>query len=287
MLGLAGIPLGVTCRFLDPSPEAPAAVVGDLLVGALDDIAAARRAARDATVVTYEWEGVPAETARAVEAGVAVLPAPAALEVAQDRLVEKDALRALGIATAPYRAVDDRAGLDAAVAELGLPAVLKTRRGGYDGKGQAVLRTVGDVDPAWSRLGARAAHPRGIRRVRPRDLDHRGARRRRRGRVLARGRERARRRDPPSEPGPRARPRRRAAGPSAGLHPPAARFTRLRGRRLRRAVRRERHAPRERDRATRPQQRALDDRGRRDQPVREPSAGGARLAVGFDRGRGA
>jgi 5-(carboxyamino)imidazole ribonucleotide synthase len=153
MLGLAGIPLGLSFAFLDPSPHAPAAAVGDLVVGGLDDVDAARRAASGATVVTYEWEGVPADTARALQAHAPVSPAPRALEVSQDRLVEKDTFRSLGIATAPYRAVDDRASLDTAIGELGLPAVLKTRRGGYDGKGQAVLRSPVDVDAAWAQLG--------------------------------------------------------------------------------------------------------------------------------------
>src|SRR5882672_11258919 len=99
MLGLAGIPLGLSFRFLDPSPAAPAAAVGELVVGGLDDVAAARDAAKGATVVTYEWEGVPAETARALSADTPVLPPPGALEVSQDRLVEKHAFRSLGIAT--------------------------------------------------------------------------------------------------------------------------------------------------------------------------------------------
>jgi len=153
MLGLAGIPLGLSFTFLDPSPDAPAAIVGDLVVGGLDDVAAARRAAKGAAVVTYEWEGVPAETARALEGDTRVLPSPRALEVSQDRLIEKDTFRSIGIATAPYLAVDDRASLDAAIDALGVPAVLKTRRGGYDGKGQAVLRSAADVDAAWHQLG--------------------------------------------------------------------------------------------------------------------------------------
>ena len=153
MLGLAGVPLGLEFKFLDPSPEAPAAAVGELVVGGLDDVAAAASAAKGATVVTYEWEGVPADTARALAADVPVLPSPAALEVSQDRLDEKQMLQSLGIATAPFRAVDDRAALDLAVADLGLPAVLKTRRGGYDGKGQALLRSPADVDTAWNSLG--------------------------------------------------------------------------------------------------------------------------------------
>jgi len=153
MLGLAGIPLGLSFRFLDPSPDATARAVGDLVVGALDDVAAAAKAADGATVVTYEWEGVPAHTAVALAADVPVRPSARALEVAQDRLVEKSTFRRLGIATAPFRAVDERPSLDAAIAELGLPAVLKTRRGGYDGKGQAVLRDAGDADTAWRTIG--------------------------------------------------------------------------------------------------------------------------------------
>src|SRR5690349_6435972 len=100
MLGLAGIPLGVSFRFLDPSAEAPARMVGDLVVGGLDDVAAAAKAADGSVAVTYEWEGVPAETARALAAEVPVHPSARALEVSQDRLVEKTALRDLGIGTA-------------------------------------------------------------------------------------------------------------------------------------------------------------------------------------------
>jgi 5-(carboxyamino)imidazole ribonucleotide synthase len=153
MLGLAGIPLGHSFSFLDPVAGAPAAAVGELVVGALDDIDAARLAAKHADVLTYEWEGVPAETARALGALLPVRPTPVALDVSQDRLVEKEALRALGIETAPFIAVDSRDDLVAAANELGLPAVLKTRRGGYDGKCQAVLRSDADLDGAWRALG--------------------------------------------------------------------------------------------------------------------------------------
>jgi 5-(carboxyamino)imidazole ribonucleotide synthase len=153
MLGLAGIPLGLSFRFLDPTPGAPAGAVGPVVTGALDDLAAAGEAAAGAAVVTYEWEGVPADTARHLGARAPVWPPPRALEVAQDRLAEKEACRALGIGTAPYRAVDTRADLDAAVRDIGLPAVCKTRRGGYDGKGQHVLHSRADVDAAWARLG--------------------------------------------------------------------------------------------------------------------------------------
>ncbi|MFN8025306.1 MAG: 5-(carboxyamino)imidazole ribonucleotide synthase [Acidimicrobiia bacterium] len=160
MLGLAGIPLGLRFRFLDPVAGAPAAAVGELVVGALGDETALAATAAGAVAVTYEWEGVPAEAARflATEAtDRPVRPGDRPLEVAQDRLAEKDTCRALGIATAPYAAVDSRAGLDAAVDAVGgLPAVLKTRRGGYDGKGQAVLREPADLDAAWESLQGQA-----------------------------------------------------------------------------------------------------------------------------------
>ena len=153
MLGLAGIPLGLRFRFLDPSPDAAAAAVGDLLVASLQDADAAAALAEGATVVTYEWEGVPGATARAAGARAPLRPGAGPLEVAQDRLAEKTMLARLGVAVPAFAAVDDRGGLDEAIGGLGLPAVLKTRRGGYDGKGQRVLRTAGDVDEAWRALG--------------------------------------------------------------------------------------------------------------------------------------
>src|SRR5947207_11168422 len=153
MLGLAGIPLGLSFRFLDPSDVAPARAVGDVVVGALDDIASATRAAEGARVVTYEWEAVPASTARALEHLCPVLPPALALEVSQDRVLEKERFESLGITTAAFRSVDDQDSLHEAVDVVGLPAVLKTRRGGYDGKGQAILRDAFDVDAAWERLG--------------------------------------------------------------------------------------------------------------------------------------
>jgi 5-(carboxyamino)imidazole ribonucleotide synthase len=157
MLGLAGIPLGLRFRFLDPGDAAPAAAVGELVVGALDDHDALERTARDAAVVTYEWEGVPADAARFVAGETPVRPGDRPLEVSQDRLTEKETFRRLGIGTPAFAAVDDRDRLDRAIDAVGgLPAVLKTRRGGYDGKGQAVLRDHDDVERAWSELGA---HP--------------------------------------------------------------------------------------------------------------------------------
>ena len=124
MLGLAGIPLGLSFRFLDPAPDAPAGAVGELLVGAYDDVDLLARLADGADVVTYEFENVPVEAARRVGA----VPGPAALEAAQDRLAEKRLFRRLGIPTAR---IDDEVET--------FPALLKTRRLGYDGKGQHLV----------------------------------------------------------------------------------------------------------------------------------------------------
>jgi 5-(carboxyamino)imidazole ribonucleotide synthase len=158
MLALAGIPLDVEFRFLDPVAGAPASAVGDLVVGALGDEAALTEVARGATVVTYEWEGVPADAARYLARDLPVRPGARSLEVSQDRLTEKETFRRLHIPTPAFAAVDDREGLDAAVEAVGgLPAILKTRAGGYDGKGQARLGTPGDLGSAWEALGAGSA----------------------------------------------------------------------------------------------------------------------------------
>src|SRR5947209_15655035 len=133
MLGLAGIPLGLHFRFLDPSADAPARAVGDLVVGALGDERALAASASGADVVTYEWEGVPADAARFLAVDAPVRPGARSLEVSQDRLLEKQTFRAIGIATPEYAAVGSREELVDAVEAVGLPAVLKTRRGGYDG----------------------------------------------------------------------------------------------------------------------------------------------------------
>jgi 5-(carboxyamino)imidazole ribonucleotide synthase len=155
MLGLAGVPLGLDFRFLDPSPQAPAQAVGALTVGALDDERALLETVEGAQVVTYEWEGVPAHAARMLEAtGARVDPSTSVLEVSQDRLAEKTTFQELGIPVFQFFPVDDLEGLRAAVEAVGLPAVLKTRRGGYDGKGQAVLREPPEVEPRFAELSA-------------------------------------------------------------------------------------------------------------------------------------
>ncbi|HZR13710.1 MAG TPA: 5-(carboxyamino)imidazole ribonucleotide synthase [Acidimicrobiia bacterium] len=153
MLAIAGIPLGVRFRFLDPSPDAPAAALGPLVVGALGDASALDETARGADVVTYEWEGVPGDAAARLAARVPVHPSVRALTVSQDRLREKQLFTSLGIGVPRFEPVDDRDSLARAVAEIGVPVVVKTRTGGYDGKGQAVVRTERDADPAWDAIG--------------------------------------------------------------------------------------------------------------------------------------
>ena len=152
MLGLAGIPLGLEFRFLDPTPDAPAGAVGHLVIGALGDEAALAETARGADVVTFEWEGVPADAARFLADRVPVRPGAQSLEVSQDRLVEKETFRSVGIPTAEFARVGSREELALAIEKIGLPGVLKTRRGGYDGKGQRVLRAADDAEGGWSEL---------------------------------------------------------------------------------------------------------------------------------------
>src|SRR5438067_8372141 len=135
MLALAGYPLGLRFRFLDPAPEAPAAQLAERLGADFDDLSALDAFLADVSVVTYEFENVPEDLAATLAGRVPVFPPPAALAASQDRLVEKTLFRRLGLPTAPFVAVDEREDLDRALEAVGLPAVLKTRRFGYDGKG--------------------------------------------------------------------------------------------------------------------------------------------------------
>lgn len=155
MLALAAIPLGIRCRVLDPSPQCPASAVAEQVTGEYEDFAALADFVHGLDAVTYEFENVPVATAEWLAERLPVYPPPAALRVAQDRLVEKDFFRDLGAPTPRYHSVDTRADLDAAIGAVGLPAVLKTRQFGYDGKGQARIRTAADVAPVWDRLGGR------------------------------------------------------------------------------------------------------------------------------------
>jgi 5-(carboxyamino)imidazole ribonucleotide synthase len=153
MMALAGIPLGIRFQFLDPSPEAPAGELGRLVVGPLGDARALDDVSANADVVTYEWEGVPGAAAARLTERVAVYPPVDALTVSQDRLHEKQLFERLGIPVATFRPVGDDADLHRSVEEMGLPAVLKTRVGGYDGKGQVLLRHAGDLASAWDAVG--------------------------------------------------------------------------------------------------------------------------------------
>ncbi len=153
MLALAGYPIGIACTTLDPAPDSPASQVAPALVGAYDDVDALDRLTADADVVTYEFENVPVAAARHVAERVSVHPSSEALDVAQDRLTEKRRFEAVGLAVPPYRAVDTPADLAGALDELGVPAVLKTRRLGYDGKGQAVIHHRDGAEDAWRAVG--------------------------------------------------------------------------------------------------------------------------------------
>jgi 5-(carboxyamino)imidazole ribonucleotide synthase len=153
MLGLAGRALGLELCFVDPNPDSPAAAVGQLLARDYQDAEALARLG-DADVVTFEFENVPVAAVRALESRVKVCPGSRALEVAQDRLNEKTCFRSLGIGTPPFEAISSWDELAAALERIGLPAVLKTRRFGYDGKGQQVLRSLDDAKLAFERLGS-------------------------------------------------------------------------------------------------------------------------------------
>jgi 5-(carboxyamino)imidazole ribonucleotide synthase len=153
MLALAGYPLGFRFRFLDPASDAPVRYLADQVVAPYEDHLAVAQFGAGLMVATYEFENVPVATARALEQRAPVFPPPQALEVAQDRLAEKRFFTQLNIPTAPFAPVDDRVSLDAAIEQIGLPAILKTRRFGYDGKGQALIRQRTDIDDAWHALG--------------------------------------------------------------------------------------------------------------------------------------
>jgi 5-(carboxyamino)imidazole ribonucleotide synthase len=153
MLALSAIPLGVTVRSLDPVDGAPASVVSASTVGALDDPVALGATVAGADVITFEWEGVPAGPVRALVAeGGIVRPSVDALEVSQDRVHEKTTFRGLGIPVADFASVDEPEDLVTAVAAVGTPGILKTRRGGYDGKGQARVDAPGDAATAAAAL---------------------------------------------------------------------------------------------------------------------------------------
>ena len=154
MLGYAARELGHNCYFLDPSAKPPAAKVGPVIQAPFDDCVALAVLADRCDVLTYEFENVPVDALTSIADLVAIYPTPDALRHAQDRLAEKRLFEALDIPIPQYRPINSAADLEAATNSIGLPLVVKTRRLGYDGKGQFVLRTATQVEEAWQQLGS-------------------------------------------------------------------------------------------------------------------------------------
>lgn len=154
MIAIAAARLGYRCHIFAPDAESPAGDVSAALTRAgYDDVDALRAFAGAVDVVTLEFENVPVPAVKQLAALKPVRPGARALQVTQDRLAEKDFARGLALDTAPYRAVNDVAELKAALAALGTPAILKTRRLGYDGKGQVRIKGVDEADAAWREIG--------------------------------------------------------------------------------------------------------------------------------------
>lgn len=157
MMVLAGAPLGARFQVADTQAEVCAAAVAPVRAVRWDDTASLEALARQAQVLTFDYENVPAATARWLAERTQVAPNPQALATAQDRLAEKTTFQRIGLPTADFRAVATRAELAQALADIGTPAILKTRRMGYDGKGQFRLQSPADADAAWAALGEPAA----------------------------------------------------------------------------------------------------------------------------------
>ncbi len=158
MLAMAAARLGLRCQVFSPDPESPAFdVVLNATCAEYADVGALELFANDVDVITYEFENVPSAAAMILAARRPVLPDRKILETTQDRLAEKDFVTRLGIGTAAYADVSSVASLRAAIERIGLPAVLKTRRFGYDGKGQAIIRNGDDVGRIWAELGTKSA----------------------------------------------------------------------------------------------------------------------------------
>ena len=153
MLALAGAPLQIACTTLDPAAGSPASQVAPAIVGAYDDLERLAELAGGVDLVTYEFENVPVDAARFVETLRPVFPPPAALEAAQDRLSEKQLFEGVGLEVPPYAPVDSLDALADALAHIGTPAVVKSRRLGYDGKGQAVIHDAALAEDAWRSIG--------------------------------------------------------------------------------------------------------------------------------------
>ncbi len=153
MLSVAAARLGFRTHIFEPGPLPPASHVSDMLTTApYDDTSALEAFARSCSVVTYEFENVPTAALDLIEAIVPIHPGREALRISQDRLIEKKFLQDLGLAVAPFADVPDATAITSAVSEIGTPAILKTRRFGYDGKGQVVLREAKDAHEAYDAM---------------------------------------------------------------------------------------------------------------------------------------
>jgi 5-(carboxyamino)imidazole ribonucleotide synthase len=156
MLAQAATKLGLRAHVFAPEADSCAVAVADArTIAAYEDEAALSRFAAAVDRVTYEFENIPATAARFIAARKPVLPDPKVLETTQDRLAEKKFVNRLGVGTAPFAEVNSEADLKAAIDKIGVPAVLKTRRLGYDGKGQAAIRAAGEAAAAWQAVSAR------------------------------------------------------------------------------------------------------------------------------------
>ncbi len=158
MLALAAARLGLKCHIYAPETESPAFhVAARHTCAAYDDREALKAFASAVDVVTYEFENVPAGTAAILGAIRPLAPGAEALATSQDRLVEKTFLAKIGLTTAPFAGVEDKDGLEEAIARIGRPSILKTRRFGYDGKGQTTIKAETLLDAAWATIGGKAA----------------------------------------------------------------------------------------------------------------------------------
>ncbi len=153
MLALAGIPLGFKFLYVDPSPSSPASLLGEQIVAPFEDATALQKLAESSDLITYEFENIPVSVVRKLAQNRSVFPPPIALESSQDRLLEKQFFNQHGIATAPFYPVDDLPSLEQAITVLKLPLILKTRRLGYDGKGQFLVKSLEDAITAFKELG--------------------------------------------------------------------------------------------------------------------------------------
>jgi 5-(carboxyamino)imidazole ribonucleotide synthase len=153
MLALAGYPLGLDFLFLDRAADTPGGQVAPILCGEFTDPALLAQLAKASDVVTFDWENISVDALRTLK-GAKICPPIPALAAAQDRVSEKQLFEKLRIPTTRWRNVENKEQLLAAAKEIGLPGVIKTRRLGYDGKGQAVVRTLADLERAWNELGS-------------------------------------------------------------------------------------------------------------------------------------